>query len=468
MAMINLRDGEDYQQPNWLSANDQGITDPPVKSPDTTPNWLIPTNTDGSQVGGGTPWAAGSDHPSQDPAGFTWNSDWASYQPIPGYTTPTSTPTPAPSTPASQPATNWQIPTLPNGQQYGGASWAPGSDHPSQDPPGYKWDPTYASYMPIQGYAGTAATPAVGSDDYILSKIKQWATMPGADPSLANDPNYWLGAIKSKGGLSDANLQYWQDAAVGPSAFFRNPGREGGGATSQGYTTPAGGSYTSTNPFSDPATKNYIDLLNSRIQSLLTPQQNPQMDSLLQYLGTYFQQLQNPVYTDAQRGIIATQQLDPMERQRQARKQQVIQEMASRGMSPSDGPTVAALAQVDQQYDALRAQTQGGIANNEIQIGRQNQAQAVDVGSAAASLVNGINNQQDARANQAVSYGSQIPNIAQQRMAQAIQLLNGNNVNPASLVQSLQGFQQQGLNQNSQDSQAWSTIIAAFAKALGL
>lgn len=369
--------------------------------------------------------------------------------------------------PSDQPAPNSGI-TDPPARSADPGGWVPdgqGSWKPpdSSTPVGQQWNPAYAAYQPIPGYQAPAPQQ---QQDPVMAAIQQWSTLPGADPSLTNDPAYWARRIAETGGLNAGNQQYWQNAASGPTAFFSNPGRET--SSQPAYSAPAGGSYSNTNPFSDPATKNYIDLLNSRIQALLTPQSNPQMDSLLQYMNQYFQQLQGPTYTDAQRATIATQQLDPMERQRQAELKNVATTMANRGITPGSGPYLQAERDINQKYDALRAQTQGGIANNEITLGRQNQAQAVDVGSAAASLVNGMNQQQDARANQAVGYGAQIPNIAQQRMAQAIQLLNGNSVNPASLVSSLQGFQQQGINQNSADSQSYSAIIAALAKAFGL
>jgi len=284
-----------------------------------------------------------------------------------------------------------------------------------------------------------------------------------ANARSSDDPNYWFQKISGDPNGAGSAWGYWLDRINrGDGAQLGLPRFQDGGGT------PAGGTYNASNPFSDPATKGYIDLLNSRIQQLLTPQHNPDMDPLLSYMRQYFQQLQQPTYTDAQRATIATQQLDPMERQRQARKQQVIQQMASRGMGPSDGPTIAALAQIDRDYDTQRAQAQGGIATNEINLGRQNQAQAVDVGSAIASLQNGMFNQQDQRANQAVNLGAQIPNMAQSRLQQSIQLLNGSNVNPASLFGSQQGFQQQGIAQNAQDSNQWSAIIAALAKAFGL
>src|SRR6516164_7961058 len=80
--------------------------------------------------------------------------------------------------------------------------------------------------QPVGGGQNSAPT------DPLRAQIAQWAAMPGADPSLANDPNYWVNAINSRGGLTDANRQYWQNASVGPSAFFNNPDREGGGGSS--------------------------------------------------------------------------------------------------------------------------------------------------------------------------------------------------------------------------------------------
>lgn len=113
------------------------------------------------------------------------------------------------------------------------------AQHP---PPGMMFDPSTNTFISafnepqIPGTANgpgiTPAPPTTGGamdDAAILAQIAQWAGMPGADPSLKNDPNYWLGRIKETGGLRADNLQYWQDASVGPKAFFNNPNREGGG-----------------------------------------------------------------------------------------------------------------------------------------------------------------------------------------------------------------------------------------------
>lgn len=94
---------------------------------------------------------------------------------------------------------------------------------------------TPATLAGMYGGAPGAPTGGGGRNDEatIRAQIAKWAAMPGADPSLSNDPDYWVKAITSRGGLGSDNMQYWQDASVGSSAFFRNPNREGGGNGSQ-------------------------------------------------------------------------------------------------------------------------------------------------------------------------------------------------------------------------------------------
>lgn len=108
-----------------------------------------------------------------------------------------------------------------------------------------------------QNYANRAkapTAPAAGGDAALRAQLAQWASMPGADPSLASNPDYWVGAINSRGGLTDANRQFWQDASVGEKAFFRNPNRESGGSTLAGSNpTPYASNTNAPSPYS-PAT----------------------------------------------------------------------------------------------------------------------------------------------------------------------------------------------------------------------
>lgn len=112
--------------------------------------------------------------------------------------------------------------------------YGPGGTALNKPGPTSVWDPVKEAW-------NTPPAPESG-DDELLAFISQLAGMPGADPSLAADPDYWFKAISSRGGLNAGNRQYWQDAAVGPTAFFNNPNREtGGGAPAGGGGSTAAG-----------------------------------------------------------------------------------------------------------------------------------------------------------------------------------------------------------------------------------
>lgn len=225
------------------------------------------------------------------------------------------------------------------------------------------------------------------------------------------------------------------------------------------------------NVFTDPATAEWESLVRSLTDRFNQPTQNPDMNPLLDYMRQYFAQLQQPVYTDAQRDLINTQTLDPMERQRQARKQQVTQQLAARGISPESGPAIQALQDVDREFDTMRTQAQGQFTTNEIAQGKQNQAQALQVGTSLANLQNQTFANNEARALQGLDIFGKIPALADSRMAAANGVLNANSVNPAQLLNSFANFSQIGNSatqyQSAQDQQFWSQIGAALAKLFG-
>lgn len=126
-------------------------------------------------------------------------------------------------------------------QSGGGGDWftqqiaatpASGMPNPYFGNPGHvPTDPTQAVTAPPTVENGGVKT---GAGDPLREQIAKWAAMPGADPSLASNPDYWVKAISDRGGLTDANRQYWQDASVGPTAFFNHPEREQGGDAALG------------------------------------------------------------------------------------------------------------------------------------------------------------------------------------------------------------------------------------------
>lgn len=170
-------DAQGQQQPAQ-----QNFTDPTPQAPSPAPE-PIPTTANGSQVGSGTPWAPGASAPAGAPAGYTWDPNMASYEPTPG-----------------TPATGQQAPT-PAGQRPTGGSLT---------------DPSFAA-------------------QYVA-----WAgTQPGVNPSVKNDPNYWIGRFTSGAFGNDQNYALARMMqAEGPP--------EGAGAPRA--STPIGAGTTSLNP----------------------------------------------------------------------------------------------------------------------------------------------------------------------------------------------------------------------------
>lgn len=374
----------------------------------------------------------------------------------------------APAAPTTQydpkaPYNPWTIPQnqIPRTPTSPGYATVPGWLNPNAAPL-----PTHPFYKDfVAANPGYTPKPTQSAADWIRAYQQAHPVSEGIGPITAamkaagyNVSPYMYGATPSGNELNlDGQKYKVLGAENSPGAYWYSAGQNDGGG---------GGS----NPFDDPATKPYIDQLMKRIHDLETPQQNPQLDALQAYLKKYFEQLQGPTYTPQQQDTIHTQALDPLQRQRQQELKQVALTMASRGITPGSGPYLQAERDINQKFDSLGAQTQGGVALNEINQGRQDASKAVDVGSAAASLTNGQFLQQDARNNQAVNYGKQIPDLAAQRMQTAIQMLTSQNQSQgmAGLLAALQGFQKNDQSQNTQDSAYWSQIIALLAKQFGL
>ncbi len=157
---------------------------------------------------------------------------------------------------------------------------APSNAPPSQDlgngvtqtaAPGYTFDAA-GNLVPVPKAAPTplpATPPPTGGGDpnfkngrttdptRIKQEIGLWAAMPGADPSLANDPDYWVRRILETGGLGADNSQYWQDAGVGPTAFFRNPNREAGSTPAPAPLSQIAQTYTPQASFTPPPAPTY-------------------------------------------------------------------------------------------------------------------------------------------------------------------------------------------------------------------
>ena len=99
------------------------------------------------------------------------------------------------------------------------------------------------------GSAGTITPSGQMDDATILQWLKQFAGMPGVDPSVTNDPGYWVGVIKSKGGLTAENAGYFGDRIKNPN---QNRGEGAGGPAFGSFLTPYGEKFTPPTGTDDP------------------------------------------------------------------------------------------------------------------------------------------------------------------------------------------------------------------------
>lgn len=301
-------------------------------------------------------------------------------------------------------------------------------------------DPSVANTPPIQinpnapgGFTGGPG-PDLGLKQMIVEGLKKspYGYKPG-------DEDYWVTQIKAGGGWSP----YWQDKiAAGPQA-----GGSGGAGDSGGGV------------FSDPATKEWEDLLRTLVGRLKTPQQNPDFAPMIDYLRQYFQQLQGPAYTPAQMELQQTQTLDPLERQRTAAQQQLIEHASARGLTPESGIIQKQLEDLNRSFDQSRTTTQAGFANQAIQQDQQNHLQAANVAQTISSLQNQNNSTDEQRLMQAVNSLFQIPQLADTRLGLANQTLNAGSMNPSNIINQLLGAQQTAQNQTNYDANFWAQLF---------
>lgn len=173
--------------------------------------------------------------------------------------------------------------------------------------------------------------------------------------------------------------------------------------------------------FNDPATQEWETLLRTLVDRLQQPQQT---------------------YTPAQRELMQTQAIEPLERQRQAQRQQTVERYAGMGHARSSGQLEQALQDVDRQFNQLRTQQQSGFALN--QIGREDQ----------------LFNSNEQRALAGLNLFSQIPQYADSRLRLANSLLMP--ANPYQTLGLRNQVNQQGIQnqqwQQGQDQQFWQWL----------
>lgn len=210
--------------------------------------------------------------------------------------------------------------------------------------------------------------------------------------------------------------------------------------------------------FSDPITSWIEQFAQQRAQQRENPSANSGQALLEQALRDISAQFQKGGFTPAEQEVFQTQAIDPLEQLRQARKQQVLQSLSARNITPESGVAIQMLADVDRQFDAQRATTQRGLA---AQGAQETQARMMQ----ALQLLSGLAGTENQRLNEAFQYRSVPLNLADRAFNQASSLYNQAG-NPLSLINPL--MQLGSLQQGRSDSQqaALADLIWALTRGL--
>lgn len=272
----------------------------------------------------------------------------------------------------------------------------------------------------------------------------------------------------NEGRLNYADLKTEMDRRAGATAS--NGGRGGdadldeNGAIDPGWTKGAGGQYTfgpsaattqslaarggtpypyAGNTFSDPWTGQLEQLITSQLNAVTNPPADAAQTKLMQFLMQRFGDLSStPGYSDADRALLNTQALEPIEALRQASNKRVLERASARGFLPSSGLVQDEYAQNDRYHDQLRTVANRDLAVNAITKRTQDVATAAQLGQAATA-------QEQAQRNQALSLATLLYQLPINAQNQALAVINGTG-GPQSLLPYVVQMAQAGQQNNAQ------------------
>lgn len=284
---------------------------------------------------------------------------------------------------------------------------------------------------------GKDASPALAG---AIAKLKQRAT---------NTPNQERGLFSpGPGGGVPGSLANDVRAMPVPSGL----------PPYQANVTPQPG-----NQFSDPYTNFLEQISKQNIASLQG--QNDQFTQLMNFLNQQFSTLSTSQgYTPDEMAVLRTQALEPIEAQRQAAQQHVLENAGARGILPSSGVVQSLQADTNRGFDQSRTAANRDLAINAINQQRAKRQEALGLAQLGVSIP-------DARQAQALGIANNLYQLPRQAMLDAESIINSSAPSNAltPLVSLLNGqgeldLRRQGLNfdQNA----AYGAMIQQLIRAL--
>ena len=283
-----------------------------------------------------------------------------------------------------------------------------------------------------------------------------------------------LDFITNQLGIYDARAN---NRPAGSNGGGGNSGGSGGGGNSGGRNIDGGASQNigfDAAQFDDPITRIIEQFARQRAQERANPSQGSGQALLEEALRNISQQFQSGGYTPAEQEIYQTQSLDPLERLRAARKQQVMQQLSARGIPPGSGVALQMLADVDRQFDAQRTATQANLAG---QFGNERVARMLQ----GTQMLGQLAGTQNDRMNEAFQYTTVPMGLADRAFNQNMQVFNaaegslnnaynrmsgtyGQSGNPMSMVNPLIQLQQLQQGRGDASQRALADLLWALTQ----
>jgi hypothetical protein len=242
--------------------------------------------------------------------------------------------------------------------------------------------------------------------------------------------------------------------------------------------------------FSDPTTQPLMQSWQQRMNQLNVPA--PKMSDIASRVygkGGEFEyfsnatknrigELQQEPFSAGEEAALKAKYLDGIVRERDTARQQMRERLGSMGHSPTDGAMAQADLDVERSFGQNYGRALGDmtIYQSQERQRRRDQAQQLaallqSTGMSAGQMVAGLR-QQEWGNNQALGrerlQTSALPSeLARERMAMLSQLLNGQGMDPSSIMNGLQGIGNQYAGQAQQGAQNNAAMLQAIGNVLG-
>lgn len=250
---------------------------------------------------------------------------------------------------------------------------------------------------------------------------QQTLQQAAGERGLAYDPSDLQDVIR--------NVSYQANLGVDPSVFLNNaiakyderanntPGRSHEGSNDRA------GSGLPGLQFNDPYTNVYEEAIRKRLETLNNG--NDALTNLMGFINQRFQDLsQSPGYTTEELATMRTQALEPIEAQRAADQQRVLERASRGGMLPTSGLIQGLGSDVDLAYSKLRTQADRDLAIQNINRAQQQLGEALQLGQLAVQIP-------DQRQQAAIDTSRLLYNIPREAMSDALGVINSANPNAA-------------------------------------